>query len=91
MKTSKILFDLLYAHKEEIEAKVSMPLSWNRNDDHIPSSIDFIFDGADFTDQEQWPGISAFHAKMSKELADYVFYPYEQEIRELDFIAKSKS
>ena len=88
-ETSKILFDLLFAHKEEIDAKVSMPLSWDRKDDHIASSIDFVFDGADFTDQEQWPEISAFHAKMSKELADYVFYPYEQEIRELDFIANS--
>lgn len=91
--TNKALFDLLYAHKEEIEAKVSMPLIWARKDQSIASSIDFILEQADFTDKSQWTAIGAFHAKMSKQLADYVFYPYEQEIRAsmLDLASSSRN
>lgn len=89
--TSKIIFDLLYSHKEEIESKVSMPIVWDRKDDKNASSIDFVLEGVDFTNREQWDTISNFHAKMLKELSDYVFYPYEPEIRALDFISDRSS
>lgn len=75
-------------HKEEIEAHVSMPLSWNRKDDKMTSSIDFILNDLDYSNQDSWSELSSFHAKMSKELADFIFYPYEQEIR--DFISRTE-
>ena len=31
--------------------------------------------------EQDWPAISEFHARVSKELAENVFYAYEDEIR----------
>lgn len=83
-ETSKALFDLLYSHKAEIEEKVSMPISWDRKEDSRASSIDFILEGVNVADSSQWNAASEFHAKMSKELADFIFYPYEDEIKDLN-------
>lgn len=85
-ETSKVLFDTLYAHKAEIEDRLSMPVIWNRKDTNRSASIDVVLDNVDFTNTAQWDTIAQFHAKMAKELADYAFYPYEAEIRNLDFI-----
>ena len=81
---SKAIFDVLYAHKAEIEAKVSMPLEWDRKDNKDAASICFVLYDVDFRNVENWKTISDFHSKMLKELSDYVFRPYEQEIRNLD-------
>ena len=32
---------------------------------------------------DEWETIARFHADMTKQLADYAFYPYLQEIQEL--------
>lgn len=80
---NKRIFDALYSHKEEIESKISMPISWNRKDDNRSCSIDVVLDNADFMDQTQWDSISSFHAKMTKEIADYIVAPYLDELREL--------
>lgn len=80
-ETSKAMFDLLYARKDTIERKMSMPLIWNRNNDSRACSINITLDGADFTSEAEWPEIAAFHASMTKELADNVVYPYEEAIR----------
>ena len=32
----------------------------------------------------EWEKIAHFHAEMTKQLADYVFYPYQHEILELN-------
>ena len=89
-ETSKDLYDLLYSHKEDIESKVSMPIVWNRNDENIGCAIECVLDDLDFTDVEQWPAVMRFHAQMSKELADAVFYAYEPEIRALPYISTRK-
>lgn len=81
--TSKKTYDILYAHKNEIEAKVSMPITWRRKDDKRSCSIDIELNDVDYTDQTQWVAIIAFHSKITKELADHIVYPYEEEIRSI--------
>ena len=81
---AKAVFDLLYSHKDEIETKVSMPLEWDRKEGRDASSVCFVLYDVDFRNTENWKTICEFHAKMIKELSDYVFRPYEQEIRALD-------
>ena len=46
-------------------------------------SINTVLEGADYRNAEEWPVIAEFQAKALKELADFVFYPYEQELREI--------
>lgn len=76
----KAIFDAIYSHKDEIESKVSMPIMWQRKDDHRTCSISIVLPDVDFTNTEEWSKIASFHAKMLKELADYAFYPYQDEI-----------
>ena len=80
---SKAIFDLFHSHKEEIEQKVSLPIEWDRKDDDRACSISVSID-ADVIDHDEWEKIAQFQAKMTKELADYVFYPYQHEILELN-------
>ena len=39
---------------------------------------------ADVINREEWEKIARFHAEMTKQLADYAFYPYVQELKALD-------
>ena len=81
---NKQIFDLLYSHKADIEARISMSVDWNRNDDKRYSSIDVTLKNANYTDQTQWETISEFHSNLAKELMDYVIDPYLNDLRELD-------
>ena len=78
--TAIITWYALYSHKDEIESKISMPIIWVRKDDHRACSISVVLSGVDFTNSEEWPAIAGFQAKILKELADYAFYPYQDEI-----------
>lgn len=82
-ESSKKMYDAIYAHKDEIETKVSMPIIWRRKEDKRSCSIDIELQDVDYTDQEQWTELIAFHAKMTKELADHIVYAYEDEIRSI--------
>lgn len=81
--SSKAIFDVIYSHKDEIESEISMPILWSSKDENRACSISVVLLNADFTNTEEWPTIAAFHAKMLKELADYAFYPYQDEIIEV--------
>ena len=81
VESSKKMYDLIFAHKEEIEEKMSMPITWRRKDDKRSCSIDIELLDVDYTDQEQWSDLITFHCKMSSELADHIVYAYEDEIR----------
>ena len=39
---------------------------------------------ADVINRDEWEKIARFHAEMTKQLADYAFYPYVQELKALD-------
>lgn len=77
--TNKKVFDLLYSHKDEIESKISMPIVWDRKETRA-SSIEVHLDNVLLMNESQWEEFATFHAKMTKELADYIFYPYKDEI-----------
>lgn len=81
LESSKKMYDLIFSHKEEIEEKISMPITWRRKDNKRSCSIDIEYFDVDYTDQEQWGDLIAFHCKMTRELADNIVYAYEDEIR----------
>ena len=78
--SSKAVFDVIHNHKDEIDSRTSIPLYWNRNDRHQGSSIYVLIEDVDYRNPDEWPMIAGFQSKMLKELADYVFYPYQDEI-----------
>ena len=78
---TKAVFDLLISHKEEIESKCSMKLVWDRKEGKRSASIYFNLDGVDWRETENWEAICDFHSKMLKELYEYVYSPYEENIR----------
>lgn len=80
---NKKAFDFLHAHREEIEARVSMPIVWDRKDGHRACSIDVILPDTNIWDRNDWPRMAQFQAKMTKELADYVVHTYEQTLKEM--------
>ena len=79
---SKAIFDLLLSHKNEIEKRISLPIGWDRKDKDRACSISVSLE-ADVTNRDEWEKIARFHAEMTKQLADYAFYPYQQEILNL--------
>ena len=79
-KSNKAIYDVIYNHKNTIDAKMSMPLNWNRNDEKQSCGIYILLPGVDYKNTDDWPAIAQFQAKMLKELADYAFYPYQNEI-----------
>ena len=51
----KVWFDELEAHRAEIEGKIGSSLSWQRLDGKKQSRIALYLEGADPTNQEDWP------------------------------------
>ena len=78
--SSKAIYDVIYSHKSTIDAKISMPLNWSRNDEKQSCGLYILLTGVDYKNTDDWPAIAQFQAKMLKELADYAFYPYQDEI-----------
>ena len=79
-KSSKAIYDVIFRHRNEIEQKVARPINWYRNDDHQSCGLNMILENVDYRNVNDWPIIAEFHAKSSKELADYAFYPFQDEI-----------
>ena len=81
-KENEIIFQVLYRHKDEIEKHLSAKtLDWDNRGTKRSKSINAILENVDFRDQNQWEVMSDFQAKLTKELYDYGFKPYEDEIR----------
>ena len=78
--SSQALFDILVSHKEDIESKVSVPLKWANSDQKRSCSINASIEG-NYLNQDEWPVLASFQAKICKELAQFAFYPYENELR----------
>ena len=73
----------MYAHREEIEAHVSMPIVWNRKDEHRACSIDVVLPDSNIWNKNDWPRMAQFQAKTTKELADYVVRAYAQTLKDM--------
>ena len=82
-ESSKRMFDILYQHKAEIEAKISAVISWKRNDDKRACSIEIVYEDIDFRNPQNWSVISKFHADTTRELAEKIVYPYKNELLQI--------
>ena len=80
---SKAVFDIFFSHKEEIEKKITLPVEWDRKEADRACSISVSIE-ADVINRDEWEKIARFHAEMTKQLADYAFYPYVQELKAFD-------
>lgn len=77
----KVWFDELLAHKSAIEEAIGLPLDWQRLDGKKMCRIVVQRDGADPTDEAQWP---AQHAWLIAQLENFrkVFRPYALRLSE---------
>ena len=82
-ESSKRMFDILYQHKDEIEAKIPAVISWKRNDDKRACNIEIVYEDIDFRNPHNWPVISKFHADTTRELAEKVVYTYKNELLQI--------
>ncbi len=80
---SKAVFDVFFSHKDDIEKKIALPVEWDRKEADCACSISVSIE-ADILNRNEWEKIAHFHAEMAKQLADYAFYPYIQELKALD-------
>ena len=73
-------FDLLFAHKAEIEQKLgTTELSWNRADDNKASWILYALKGVSIANEADWPRMAKFHAEWGRKIADAMI-PYLAEL-----------
>ena len=73
-------FDLIYAHKDEIEREIgNYDLSWARADEHKASWISYTLKGVSITKEEDWPRMAKFQAEWSAKIADAMI-PYLAEL-----------
>ena len=73
-------FDLLFAHKDEIEAQLgTTELSWDRANENKASWITYSLKGVSITNESDWPRMAKFHAEWSAKIADAMI-PYLTEL-----------
>ena len=73
-------FDLLFAHKDEIEQKLgTTELDWTRANENKASWIIYSLKGVSITTESDWPRMARFHAEWSAKIAD-AFLPYLTEL-----------
>ncbi len=73
-------FDILYEHKDEIEAQIgTSDLNWARANDHKASWITYSLKGVSITNEADWPRMAKFHAEWSAKIADAMI-PYLTEL-----------
>ena len=77
---NKKAFDLLFAHKDEIEHEINnSDLSWARADENKASWITYSLKGVSITNEADWPRMAKFHAEWSSKMADAMI-PYLAEL-----------
>ena len=65
---NKQAFDLLYKHKNEIEAKLGIELAWDRADNNKASWMCYHLNGVSITNEADWPRMAKFHAEWSDKI-----------------------
>ena len=73
---NKRAFDLVAAHKAEIEETLGVQLIWDRGDDKKSSKIYYKINGVGIDNEEDWPVVAKFHAKWSLKLYESIVVPY---------------
>ncbi len=83
-------FDLIYAHKDEIEHDLeNYDLSWTRADEYKASWISYTLKDVSITNEEDWPRMAKFHAEWSAKIADAMI-PYLVELGSVTKISQEK-
>ena len=72
---NKKAFDMLMAHKAEIELAMGNSLIWQRGEKTISSKIYFQMNGVSINNETDWLQMANFHADWSKKFYD-VIVPY---------------
>ena len=84
-------FDLIFAHKDEIEHEIeNYDLSWARADENKASWISYTLKGVSITNEEDWPRMARFHAEWSAKIADAMI-PYLAEMGSSSEISPEKA
>ena len=65
---NKQAFDLLYKHKNEIESKLGIELTWDRADNNKASWMCYYLNGVSITNELDWPRMAKFHAEWSDKI-----------------------
>lgn len=69
-------FDILFEHKEEIEAKIGTSnLNWNKANENKASWITYTLENVSITKESDWPRMAKFHADWGAKIADAMI-PY---------------
>ena len=69
-------FDLVSAHKSEIEEALGINLTWDRGDDKKSSKIFYKIDGVGIDKEDDWQTIARFHAKWTVKFYEVIVKPY---------------
>lgn len=69
---NKRVFDVLYSHKDEIEAILGDQIQWNRADDSKYSKVYITMPDVSITDEGDWKKMANFHAEWSRKLCDAI-------------------
>ena len=69
---NKAAFDMLYAHKAEIEKELGVSLWWSRNDGSKTSSIGYNLENVSLENEDDWPAMAKFQTEWSKQLCDVI-------------------
>ena len=67
---NKRAYDVLFAHKDEIESSLGIQMSWDRADDNIGSWMTYHLYNVSIANEEDWPQMAAFHAEWSRRILD---------------------
>ncbi len=66
---NKSTFDMLYQHRNEIEGKLGISLSWDRADHCKASWMSYKLDGVGIANESDWPRMARFHAECSDKIS----------------------
>ena len=84
-------FDILFAHKDEIERKIgNYELSWARADENKASWISYTIKGISILNEEDWPRMAKFHAELSAKMADAMI-PFLTELSKAVVLSPEKA
>ena len=75
VEENKRIFDMLYAHMEEIETSLGAPLTWLRGEGIKSSKIEYQLEKVSIENETDWLQMAKFHAEWSKKFYD-VLVPY---------------
>jgi len=76
---NKEAYDLLYSHKNEIEASLNTHLIWERLDNNKASAISIRLENVSITNETDWTRMAKFHGEWSKKMCDSIL-PYLAEM-----------